>query len=83
MHELSHSWYDADKEQELELTVIVNADGEVQCIDDVALWGLEDKHRVSLKAILSLDLLKSSGILDTMIAQVDWKKKLEEYLNGK
>ena len=83
MTELSHSWYDADKEQELELTVIVNADGEVQCIDDVALWGLEDKHRVSLKAILSLDLLKSSGILDTMLAQVDWKKKLEEYLNGK
>ena len=79
MTELSHSWYDADKEQELELLVLVNDAGEVQDVKDLWIWSNEDGISMAVLRI-DISLAKSSGILDTMLAQVDWKKKLAEHI---
>ena len=72
--ELSHSWFNADRDQEIELTVMVDENGQVESVVDIAIWHLEEGQRRDVD-IMDTELFEAAGLIDTMIEQVDWAEK--------
>ena len=72
--ELSHSWFNADRDQEIELTVMVDENGQVESVVDIAIWHLEDGQRRDVD-IMDTELFEAAGLIDPMIEQVDWAEK--------
>jgi len=72
--ELSHSWFNADRDQEIELTVMVDENGQVESVVDIAIWNHEEGYRKSVD-IMSVELFEAAGMLDPLIEQVDWAEK--------
>ena len=72
--ELSHSWFNADRDQEIELTVMFDENGQVESVVDIAIWHLEDGQRRDVD-IMDTELFEAAGLIDPMIEQVDWAEK--------
>ena len=72
--EFSHSWFNADRDQEIELTVMVDENGQVESVVDIAIWHLEDGQRRDVD-IMDTELFEAAGLIDPMIEQVDWAEK--------
>ena len=72
--ELSHSWFNADRDQEIELTVMVDENGQVESVVDIAIWHLEEGQRRDVD-IMDTELFEAAGLIDPMIEQVDWAEK--------
>jgi len=78
--ELSHSFWNADRDQEIQITVKVDNDGTVEEVTDIAIWSHEEGRRMELKALLNLELCEAAGIVDPMLEQVDWHQLYAEHI---
>ena len=57
-----------------ELTVMVDENGQVESVVDIAIWHLEDGQRRDVD-IMDTELFEAAGLIDPMIEQVDWAEK--------